>query len=158
MILAMGGLALIEKRWREAAGWALIVAIFAVYVTLHAHWVAQVVLPGDPASQGWSRLLGLQFALKSIAKVTFGIRLPDALAAALLVLSLFGWASVRSGWALARLPPAARLRRDARALRPRRHILLGADRRAAVLRRAGIPAQSLRRPCESHRPQAISSS
>ena len=100
MVLAMGGLALIEKRWREAAGWALIVAIFAAYVALHAHWVAQVVLPGDPASQGWSRQLGLQFALKSIAKVTFGIRLPDILAAALLTLSLFGWASVRSGWAL----------------------------------------------------------
>jgi len=100
MVLAMGGLALIEKRWREAAGWVLIVALFSVYVALHAHWVAQVVLPGDPASQGWSRHLGLQFALKSIAKVTMGIRLPDILAAALLVLSLFGWASVRSGWAL----------------------------------------------------------
>ena len=101
MILAMGGLALIEKRWREAAGWAAVVALFAVYMTLHAHWVAEVVMPGDPASPGWSRMLGLQFALKSIAKVTFGIRLPDALAAALLVLSLFGWASVRAGWALA---------------------------------------------------------
>ena len=100
MILAMGGLALIEKRWREAAGWAAIVAIFALYMTFHAHWVAEVVLPRDPASQGWSRQLGMQFALKSIAKVTFGIRLPDALAAGLLVLSLFGWASVRSGWAL----------------------------------------------------------
>lgn len=100
MILAMGGLALIEKRWREATGWAVIVAIFGLYLLLHAHWVSQVVLPGDPWSQGWSRQLGLQFALKSIAKVTMGTRLPDALAAALLVLSLFGWASVRSGWAL----------------------------------------------------------
>ena len=45
-------------------------------------------------------MLGLQFALKSIAKVTFGIRLPAALASALLILSLFGWASVRSGWSL----------------------------------------------------------
>ena len=100
MILAMGGLALIERRWREAAGWAAIVAIFGLYLMLHAHWVSQVVMPGDPWSQGWSRQLGLQFALKSIAKVTFGIRLPDALAAGLLILSLFGWASVRSGWAL----------------------------------------------------------
>jgi hypothetical protein len=100
MILAMGGLALIEKRWREAAAWAGVVAVFAVYLGLHAHWVSQVVRPGDPASPGWSGLLGLQFALKSIAKVTFGIRLPDAIAAALLILSLFGWASVRSGWAL----------------------------------------------------------
>ena len=100
MILAMGGLALIEKRWREAAGWALIVGLFGAYLAVHAHWVAGVVLPTDQASQGWSRFLGAQFALKSIAKVTFGIRLPDALAAGLIVLSLFGWASVRSGWAL----------------------------------------------------------
>jgi hypothetical protein len=100
MILAMGGLALIERRWREAAAWAVVVAVFAVYMTLHAQWVSEVVLPGDPPSPGWSAMLGLQFALKSIAKVTFGMRLPDALAAALLILSLFGWASVRSGWAL----------------------------------------------------------
>lgn len=100
MILAMGGLALLEKRWREAAGWALVVVLFGIYMTLHAQWVAEVVRPEDPASQGWSRMLGLQFALKSISKVTFGIRLPDAVGAALLVLSLFGWASVKTGWAL----------------------------------------------------------
>ena len=100
MILAMGGLALLERRWKEVAGWAVAVGLFACYVALHAHWVSQVVLPSDPASQGWSRHLGLQFSLKSIAKITMGIRLPDALAAALLILSLFGWVSVRSGWAL----------------------------------------------------------
>ena len=100
MILAMGGLALIEKRWREAAAWAAVVAVFAVYFALHAQWVSEVVRPGDQASQGWSRMLGLQFSLKSIAKVTLGFRLPEALAAGLLVLSWFGWASVRSGWAL----------------------------------------------------------
>ncbi len=100
MILAMGGLALLEKRWREAAAWGLVVALFGIYLTLHAQWVAQVVLPGDPPSPGWSGLNGLQFALKSIAKVTFGIRLPDPIAIGLLILSLFGWASVRAGWAL----------------------------------------------------------
>ena len=100
MILAMGGLSLLEKRWREAAEWAGVVALFAVYLALHAHWVAQVVLPTDPASPGWSAALGLQFALKSIAKVTFGIQLSDAVAAVLLILSLFGWASVRAEWAL----------------------------------------------------------
>ena len=52
MILAMGGLALIEKRWREAAGWAAVVALFGIYMTLHAHWVSEVVLPGDPVSPG----------------------------------------------------------------------------------------------------------
>jgi hypothetical protein len=100
MILAMGGLALIERRWREAAAWAGAVALFAAYLAFHAHGVAGVVRPDDPVSPGWLGLLGPQFALKSIAKVTFGIRLPDAIAAALLVLSLFGWASVRAGWAL----------------------------------------------------------
>lgn len=100
MVLAMGGLALIEKRWREAAAWALAVTLFGIYLTLHAQWVSQVVLPGDPPSPGWSGLNGLQFALKSIAKVTFGIRLPDAIAIGLLILSLFGWASVKAGWAL----------------------------------------------------------
>ena len=100
MILAMGGLALLEKRWREAAAWGAVVAIFAAYMTVHAGWVAEVVRPGDLASQGWNSLLGMQFALKSIAKVTFGIRLPDVVAAALFTLSMFGWASVRAGWAL----------------------------------------------------------
>ncbi|RIX31805.1 hypothetical protein D3M59_02045 [Sphingomonas edaphi] len=100
MILAMGGLAVIERRWREAAGWAAIVAVFAGYLTLHGYWVGQVIQPQDPASPGWSGLLGVHFALKSLAKVTFGIQLPDALAASLLLLSLFGWASVRTGWAL----------------------------------------------------------
>jgi hypothetical protein len=100
MILAMGALALLEKRWREAAGWAAIVALFGIYLAAHAFWVSQVVLPGDQASQGWSQMLGAKFALKSIAKVTWGIRMPYPIVSALLILSLFGWASVRSGWAL----------------------------------------------------------
>jgi hypothetical protein len=100
MILAMGGLALIEKRWKEVGAWAAVIGLFAAYLALHADWVSQVVTPGDPPSPGWSAMLGVQFALKSIAKVTFGSRLPIVLASALLILSLFGWASVRSGWAL----------------------------------------------------------
>lgn len=100
MILAMGGLALLGKRWREAASWALVVTLFGIYMTLHAQWVSQVVLPSDLPSPGWDKMNGMQFALKSLAKVTIGIRLPDAVAAALLILSLFGWASVKEGWAL----------------------------------------------------------
>lgn len=100
MILAMGALALVEKRWREAAGWALIVVLLGIYMTLHAQWVSQVVRPADLPSPGWSGLLGTQFAWKSIAKVTFAIQLPEAIAAGLLFLSLFGWASVKTDWAL----------------------------------------------------------
>lgn len=100
MILAMSGLALGEKRWKEACAWAAVVALFAAYMALHAQWVSQVVLPNDPPSPGWSAMLGFQFSLKAIARVTLGIRLPVGLASALLILSLFGWASVRAGWAL----------------------------------------------------------
>lgn len=100
MILAMGCLAVIARRWREAAAWGIVVLLFGLYLSVHALWVSQVVLPGDPYSPGWSGLNGLQFALKSVGKVTFGIRLPDALTIGLLTLSLFGWISVKAGWAL----------------------------------------------------------
>lgn len=100
MILAMGGLAFIEKRSREAAGWMAIVVIFGIYLAAHAHWISLVVLPNDQPSQGWSQLLGGKFALKSIAKVTMGNVMSFPLASALLILSLFGWASVKAGWAL----------------------------------------------------------
>ena len=99
MILLMGGWALLGRRWKEAAGWAAIVALFAAYLALHAHWVSQVVLPTDKLSPGWIGLNGFQFALKSIAMVTMGNAMPMMLASALLVLSLFGWTSVRKDWA-----------------------------------------------------------
>lgn len=99
MILLMGGWALWGRRWKEAVGWAAIVAVFAVYMMAHAHWVAQVVLPSDPPSPGWMGLNGLQFALKSIAMVTMGTAMPTVVASALLVLSLFGWMSIRRDWA-----------------------------------------------------------
>ena len=69
MILAMGGLALLEKRWREAAGWALIVVLFGIYMTLHAQWVSQVVLPDDPPSpkQKWIHLQSANFSLYASA-------------------------------------------------------------------------------------------
>ena len=99
MILAMAGLAVLNRHWREAAGWLLVLAVFAAFLLLHAHWVSQVVQPVDLSSPGWSGLLGVQFALKSIAQVTAGIQLPGTAAGALLLLSLFGLASVSTGWA-----------------------------------------------------------
>lgn len=100
MILAMGGLALFERRWREALGWAAAVAVFAVALALHAQMVAAVVRPDDLASPGWQGLLGIRFALIAFSAVSSATALPKALAAVVIVLSLFGWASVRTGWAL----------------------------------------------------------
>ena len=99
-VLMMGGLALIERRWREATGWAVGIALFATYMAWHAARVAEVVLPTDLASPGWQALLGPGFALKALAAVNAATILPGALAAALLILSLFGWMSLRTEWGL----------------------------------------------------------
>lgn len=100
MILAMGGLALLERRWKEALGWTAVVAMYAVAMFAHAEMVASVVRPGDPASPGWSAALGPRFALASLAKVSAATALPAGIAAAALLMSLFGWLSVAAGWAL----------------------------------------------------------
>lgn len=100
MILVMAALALFERRWREAMGWALAVGLFAVALFLHARMVATVVLPGDLASPGWNAGLGARFALNSLSMVSSVTALPSPLAAVILLLSLFGWASVATGWAL----------------------------------------------------------
>ena len=100
MVLAMGALALVERRWREAIGWASAVGVFALYLAWHAGQVASVIRPEDLASPGWDGLLGFHFALKALGAVTAATVLPGALASAALVLSVFGWASVRSGAAL----------------------------------------------------------
>jgi len=100
MILAMGGLATVERRWRETIGWGALVALFAAALLLHAGMVAAVVRPDDPASPGWNALLGIRFALNAFAMVSSATVLPASLAGVVILLSLFGWASVRTGWAL----------------------------------------------------------
>ena len=100
MILVMGTLAAIERRWNEAAGWLAIVALFALGLFAHAYMVASVVRPDDLASPGWGATLGFRFALDAIARVSSATMLPNGLAAIALILSLFGWLSVATGWAL----------------------------------------------------------
>lgn len=100
MILAMGGLALLARRWKEAAGWAVVVALFAAFLALHALCVAAVVQPGDPPSPGWNALAGPGFALNSLAKITIASAFPPMIAGALFLLSLIGWIGVRTDWAL----------------------------------------------------------
>jgi hypothetical protein len=100
MILVMGGLALIERCWREALGWAAVVAIFFAALFAHATMVATVVTPADLASPGWNALLGARFALTSLATVSSATTLPASLGMMVVLLSLFGWLSVATGWAL----------------------------------------------------------
>ena len=100
MVLMMGGMALIERRWKEALGWAVPVILFALYLAWHAHQVAAVLQPGDRPSPGWQALLGLRFALKSLGAVSWLSGLVYPAAATVLILSLAGWLSVDRGWAL----------------------------------------------------------
>lgn len=80
---------------REAGGWALALAVLAVVVAAHAHAVAQVVRPLDPASPGWAGLLGPGFVVRAWHASTALVLLPLALAAPLVALALAGW----SAWA-----------------------------------------------------------
>ena len=100
MIVTMGGLAMIERRWRESIGWGVVLALFADAMMFHAAMVATVVRPDDLASPGWNALLGVRFSLNAFAMVSSTTALPASLAAVAIILSLFGWASVRTDWAL----------------------------------------------------------
>src|SRR3546814_7757681 len=93
-VLAMGGLALLEGRSREALGWAATVLVFAVVVAVHIHAVGMVVEPGDLTSPGWQGMMGIGFVRESIAVSTALAALPIWLASALLLVAVIGCA----GW------------------------------------------------------------
>ena len=94
-LLLMGFFAMLEGNRREAAAWAVTLAILGVALAAHAHAVAQVIRPLDPASPGWAGLLGFGFFVRTMAISTaLGIA-PLALAAPLVGLALFGWAAWR---------------------------------------------------------------
>ncbi|MBI0474380.1 hypothetical protein D9601_03245 [Sphingomonas sp. MA1305] len=91
----MAGCALVEGRRRETAGWLVAIAILAAVLVLHAHAVAQVVRPLDPASPGWSDRLGIGLFIRALVALTALDLAPLWLAAPLVGLSLFGWAAWR---------------------------------------------------------------
>ena len=99
-VLMMGGLAVLERRWREVAGWTAGLVLFAAFMAWHAGQVAAVVYPNDLASPGWQALLGPRFALKAIGAVNAATVLPSAVAAVLIVLALFGWGALRTDWGI----------------------------------------------------------
>jgi len=90
VLLALAS-ALWERRWREAAGWAALVAAFAVAVAFHASAVAAHVQPGDLPSQGWNALRGPGAALRDIGDVTLLTLVPPPLRYLLALLPLMGW-------------------------------------------------------------------
>ncbi len=83
--------ALIGQRWREAAGVAALLAVFAGGMVLHYLAVAAVVRPDDLASEGWNAMSGYALPLMVMARLTVLSLLPAALAAPLAILPLLGW-------------------------------------------------------------------
>ncbi|WP_379923461.1 hypothetical protein [Erythrobacter sp. R86502] len=83
--------AVVARRWREAAGVAGVLAVFAVGMALHYMAVEAGRLPGDPASQGWNAFAGFGLPLMAVSRLTGLALLPMALAAPLAILPQVGW-------------------------------------------------------------------
>jgi hypothetical protein len=96
-VAVMFVLALAEGNRKEAIGWAAGVALLAIAVLAHAHAVAQVVRPLDPASPGWSGMLGFGFFVESMTLSTALRLAPMWLAALLMGFTLFGWSAWKDG-------------------------------------------------------------
>lgn len=93
-VLLMAAFALWHRRWREAAAWGLLCALFVAAMAVHLHVVAGLVQPGDPPSASWLTLRGLNGWL-SLVVLSSNLRwLPPFLAGPIVLLALFGW----SGW------------------------------------------------------------
>ena len=94
-VLLMAAFALFEKRWKELAAWAILLALFAATMWFHAANVAAVVRESDPASPGWLTIGGWQGFLRSM-RMTSAIRvLPEWTGNISVILAIFGWISWR---------------------------------------------------------------
>jgi hypothetical protein len=91
----MAFFAILEGNRREGAAWVGALLILGGVLVAHAHAVAQVTRPLDPTSPGWAGMLGFGFFVKTIAVSTALSLAPLWIAALLIGLSLFGWASWR---------------------------------------------------------------
>ena len=93
-VLLMGAWALWHRRWREGAAWALLVAAFAVALSIHVHLAEAQIRPGDPLSPSWLVMGGLQGFLYKVINSSSLNMLPTVIAGPAVILALFGW----TGW------------------------------------------------------------
>ena len=80
-----------ERRWKELAAWVLIGMLFGIGLALHAAQVAQVQLPTDLHSPGWTGGLGPRAVLLALVNTTLLHTLPMKLALVIALLPLLGW-------------------------------------------------------------------
>ncbi len=94
-LVVMAVCALLDGARREALGWGAALAVLAGIMTAHAHAVAGVVSALDTATIDWFAIPGFA-AVGSAAASTTGLRfLPEWLGGPIVVLAVFGWASIR---------------------------------------------------------------
>jgi hypothetical protein len=93
-VLLWAAFAASQRRWREFAAVAAVIALFAAGMALHAGVVASAQLPGDPVSPPWTGLQGPALALHGLHTVTLLQTLPAWLGPPLAVLPLLGWIAV----------------------------------------------------------------
>jgi hypothetical protein len=95
-LVAMAIMALVERRRGEAAGWGVAILIGLAMLALHAHEVHGVALPGDRASQGWSRFGGWRFDMTVLRDASLLRMLPHPFDTLLVPVTLLGWVAWRS--------------------------------------------------------------
>lgn len=98
-LVVMALAAFTGHRRPEAIGWGIAGAVLMLALVAHAHAVAAVVRPLDPASPGWSGRLGFGFFVRTMSVSTGLVLLPAWIAAPVVGLALFGWAAWRSALA-----------------------------------------------------------
>ncbi|RKF21648.1 hypothetical protein D6851_06305 [Altericroceibacterium spongiae] len=89
-VLAWVALAAARMRWRECGALLAALALFALGMAVHAHFVDAAVKPGDLVSPGWEGMNGLGFLLFSLAHL-FPHALPLWCVAWLGLAALIGW-------------------------------------------------------------------
>ena len=90
-VIVMAVLAWRDGDRRQALAWAAALGVLALVMVAHAHAVAAVVRPLDPASPGWAGMLGPGFVVRTAQASTALTLLPLAIAAPLVGLAWFGW-------------------------------------------------------------------
>jgi hypothetical protein len=94
-VLLWAAFASSQRRWREFAAVAALIALFALGLALHAQAVIAERLPGDLPSEGWSGLQGLPLAMYGLMSVTpLGETGLWWLGPPLTLLPLLGWAAL----------------------------------------------------------------
>jgi hypothetical protein len=84
-----------QRRWREFAAVAAVIALFALGMWLHSQAVMAERLPGDLKSPGWTGMQGLPFTLYGLMSVTpLGKYAWWWLGPPLLLLPLLGWSAL----------------------------------------------------------------